>query len=334
MNRRVYYLTFFVFSVMAILLPTLTRQSFRVDEGYVLGSSCDGVNTPRSDIDCDGKVKISDFSVWLGDYREALKATPVPVQECEDWTNCVIPTVIGWSECNEVDCIGGECVFSYKPDGTPCSWEKGEGLCRDGNCGGGQFCGGEWCEILEFCCGDSEVGTCLPVGSSCSYFPEVTVTPTNTPVACPDTTHESCMPQLACSLQGVDNGKFCEGLFVCCDVADPSVSCTDEGGDCYFGDCDSDGGTSPGIFDCPVGEVCCVFEPTNTPVPTATLTISPKPTIVKDASCGKYGCDWCGRDCVLVVPGMNCLDVMPPKGETCECVDGECKGVPEGGVLF
>jgi len=78
MDRRVYYLTFFVFSVMVVLLPTLTRQAVGEAGGeHVLGASCNGVDGPRSDIDCDGNVKLSDFSMWLEDYRARLVTPPL-----------------------------------------------------------------------------------------------------------------------------------------------------------------------------------------------------------------------------------------------------------------
>jgi hypothetical protein len=138
MDKRVYYLATLVFLMMAVLLPTLTKQARdeTVGRGYVLGESCEGVDSPRSDINCDGRVSMLDFALWRYDYLNPTggpgpspgigTATPVPSEpECV-WcgTSCIRA-----EEAEKVNCLDEE-INVVPPPGSKCVWNEKRGTCE------------------------------------------------------------------------------------------------------------------------------------------------------------------------------------------------------------
>jgi len=54
--------------------------------------------------------------------------------ECQSADDCDLPNTIGWGECNYVECVSNNCVYSEKSDGTACTVEGASGQCEVGQC--------------------------------------------------------------------------------------------------------------------------------------------------------------------------------------------------------
>ncbi len=54
--------------------------------------------------------------------------------ECSVQDDCAITASLGWAECNQVDCVNGNCVQSEKDNGTACVSGGEEGTCLSGSC--------------------------------------------------------------------------------------------------------------------------------------------------------------------------------------------------------
>ncbi len=175
MDRRVYQVSFVVFSALAILLPTLTKQANdgRVggsysDKGRVLGVSCGGDSDLVSDLNCDGEINLSDFNIWRRDYLnspEPVVNSPTPtlveefIEGCTSSSQCSVLATPEWHECNQVACLNSECVYSMKGDGTSCITLGGDG----GSCSNGECVVSFFGEAKE--CNKST--DCMPCGNDC-----------------------------------------------------------------------------------------------------------------------------------------------------------------------
>jgi hypothetical protein len=54
-----------------------------------------------------------------------------------------------------------------------------------------------------------------------------------------------------------------------------------------------------------------------------TEKITPKTTILLECSVSS-DCVWCGNDCIIKGTDIGCIAVAPPKGYSCECINGVC----------
>ena len=58
-------------------------------------------------------------------------------------------------------------------------------------------------------------------------------------------------------------------------------------------------------------------------IPEGTTTTT---TLAKECESDK-DCMWCGTSCVKADPKLVCIQIAPPKGYKCKCVNGKCKAV-------
>lgn len=140
----------------------------------------------KYDLNGDGVVDERDVRIVEGCVgTNCSSPQPTVEQECETARDCPVPNLVGWSECNYVECIKYSCVYMQKKDGT-------------------------LCKPPEYTVGTCQGGVCVPTFPSPTKYQEPTTTPTWTPPT-PQPITLTPTPQIY-DCQGECYSKSCSSL--------------------------------------------------------------------------------------------------------------------------
>ncbi|RLC34501.1 hypothetical protein DRH14_02820 [Candidatus Shapirobacteria bacterium] len=117
-----------------------TTYKVKIGQFEVLGEDCPLIT--KGDINCNGKIDISDFAIWKMNFinYKNISPTPVGLKSCQTQADCPIGPGGVYGGCSSgYMCVESVCKKIIKPNGTACSVnsqpEDGmNGVCKNGKC--------------------------------------------------------------------------------------------------------------------------------------------------------------------------------------------------------